>query len=178
MPDLIATISGAQAAYYEKLGIKLNKWLDPLTEAQFWRNPFPDGNDIGHLVLHLTGSLNYYIGAEIAQTGYLRDGDKEFSDDHPPSKAETLEKFDQAIDFVVATIRKQSGEDWSAPYSGRGADSTNRFGIVIDCAAHADHHIGQIINLTRELRRWTTVVCDLPGLRSGFTCGYNPRNPE
>src|SRR5690242_19684665 len=40
-----------------------------------------------------------------------------------------------------ATIRKQSGEDWSAPYSGRGADSTNRFGIVIDCAAHADHHI-------------------------------------
>jgi hypothetical protein len=153
VPDLIATINGALAACYENLGIKLHKWVDPLTEAQFWRNPFPYGNDIGHLVLHLTGNLNYYIGAEIAQTGYLRDRDKEFSDERPPSKAEALEKFDQAIALVVATIREQSGEKWSAPYSGRGADSTNRFGIMIDCAAHADHHIGQIINLTRELRR-------------------------
>ena len=35
-----------------------------LSEEQFWRNPFPYGNDIGHLVLHLTGNLNYYIGAK------------------------------------------------------------------------------------------------------------------
>jgi DinB superfamily len=153
VPDLIATINGALAAYYENLGSKLHKWVDSLTEAQFWRNPFPYGNDIGHLVLHLTGNLNYYIGAEIAQTGYLRDRGKEFSDEHPPTKAEALERFDQAIALVVATIRKQSSEDWCAPYSGRGATSTNRFGIALDCAAHADHHIGQIINLTRELRR-------------------------
>jgi len=153
VPDLVATINGSLAAYYQNLGNKLHKWVDPLTEAQFWRYPFPYGNDIGHLVLHLTGNLNYYIGAEIAQTGYLRDRDKEFSDPHPPTKAEALEKFDQAIALVVATIRKQSGDDWSARYSGRGADSTNRFGIVLDCAAHADHHIGQIINLTRELSR-------------------------
>jgi DinB superfamily len=153
VPDLTATINGGFAAYYENLPVKLHKWVDPLTEAQFWRNPFPYGNDIGHLVLHLTGNLNYYIGAQIAQTGYVRERDKEFADEHPPTKAETLQKFDDAVSLVATTIRKQSCDDWSAPYSGRGANSTSRFGIVLDCAAHADHHLGQIINLSRELSR-------------------------
>jgi hypothetical protein len=153
VPDLTATINGGFAAYYENLRVKLHKWVDSLTEAQFWRNPFPYGNDIGHLVLHLTGNLNYYIGAQIAKTGYVRDRDKEFADEHPPSKAEALQKFDDAVSLVATTIRKQSCDDWSAPYSGRGANSTSRFGIVLDCAAHADHHLGQIINLSRELSR-------------------------
>ena len=153
MPDLTATINGGFAAYYENLRVKLHKWVDPLTETQFWRNPFPYGNDIGHLVLHLTGNLNYYIGAQIAQTGYVRDRDKEFADEHPPTKAEALQKFDDAIGLVAATVRKQLSGDWSTTYSGRGANSTNRFGIVLDCAAHVDHHVGQIINLSRELSR-------------------------
>ena len=153
MPDLTATVNDSLAACYEKLSCKLHKWVDPLSETQFWRNPFPYGNDIGHLVLHLTGNLNYYIGAQIAQTGYIRDRDKEFSDQQPPGKAEALEKFDQAIGLIAATIRKQSFDDWSAPYSGRGVDCTDRFGIILDCAVHVDHHIGQIINLARELSR-------------------------
>jgi hypothetical protein len=153
VPDLTATINDGFTTHYEKLRVKLHNWVDLLTEGQFWRNPFPYGNDIGHLVLHLTGNLNYYIGAQIAQTGYVRERDKEFADEHPPTKAETLQKFDDAISLVATTIRKQSSDDWSAPYSGRGATSTNRFGIVLDCAAHADHHLGQIINLSRELSR-------------------------
>jgi hypothetical protein len=34
----------------------------------------------GHLPLHLTGNLNYYIGAQIAATGYVRDRDREFTE--------------------------------------------------------------------------------------------------
>ena len=90
MPDLTATVNDSLAACYEKLSCKLHKWVDPLSETQFWRNPFPYGNDIGHLVLHLTGNLNYYIGAQIAQTGYIRDRDKEFSDQQPPGKAAAM----------------------------------------------------------------------------------------
>jgi len=77
MADLTATVNADLAAYYEKLSKKLHKWVDPLSEAQFWRNPFPYGNAIGHLVLHLTGNLNYYVGAQIAHTGYIRERDKE-----------------------------------------------------------------------------------------------------
>ena len=151
MPELNETITTTLAAYYEFLAAKLHKWADPVAENDFWRNPHPYGNAIGHLVLHLAGNLNYYIGTEIAKTGYVRDRDKEFTDKTPPTKAQALANFDQAIAVVVKTIRNQSADTWSAPYSGKGVDDTNRFGIFLDCACHADHHIGQILNLAREL---------------------------
>lgn len=153
MPDLCATVNSGLASYFEKVAAKLHEWVDPLSDAQFWRNPFPYGNDIGHLVLHLTGNLNYYIGAQIAGSGYVRNRDREFTERERPIKSEVLQKFDQAVTLVAATIRKQSAEDWSTAYSAERSTATDRFAIALDCAAHADHHLGQIINLSRELLR-------------------------
>jgi len=116
-----------------------------------WRTPYPYGNSIGHLLLHLTGNLNYYIGAQIAATGYVRNRDREFTEADRPSKEEVVRKFDDAIELVVDTIRKQSPENWSAAYSAERSKEKNRFAIVLSCAAHADHHIGQIIYLSTEL---------------------------
>ncbi len=153
MPELSETVNTGFANYYEKLRVDLHTWVASLTEEQFWKNPFPYGNSVGHLVLHLTGNLNYYIGAQIAETGYVRDRPREFAETKPPSKLEALADFDKAVEMVKATIRKQSAEDWSTPYSGTGVTCENRFAIVLDCAAHADHHIGQILNLAREIVR-------------------------
>jgi uncharacterized damage-inducible protein DinB len=151
MGDLGATVNSGLAKYFEKVAAKLHKWVDPLSDKQFWRNPFRYGNDIGHLVLHLTGNLNYYIGAQIAKTGYVRNRDREFTETNRPAKSEVLREFDRAISMVAATIRKQSAEDWPAAYAAERSDSHDRFAIALDCAAHADHHVGQIINLSREL---------------------------
>jgi hypothetical protein len=123
----------------------------PLTDAQFWRKPFPYGNSFGHLVLHLTGNLNYYIGAQIAKTGYVRDRAREFNDPDPPSKNEALKRFDDAVAMVQQTIRAQSAEDWSAEYSGAGTDAKTRLAIILQCAAHIQHHIGQMIYLGYQL---------------------------
>lgn len=153
MSDLASTVGSDLADYFEKICAKLHKWVEPLSDEQFWKNPFPYGNDIGHLVLHLTGNLNYYIGAKIAASGYVRDRDREFAEVARPSKAHALQNFDRAIDMVAETVRKQSTEDWTREYSAEGVTSRNRFAIVLDCAAHADHHVGQIINLSRELSR-------------------------
>jgi uncharacterized damage-inducible protein DinB len=153
VPNLSETVSTGFADYYEKLRINLHTWVASLTEDQFWKNPFPYGNSVGHLVLHLTGNLNYYIGTQIAQSGYVRDRPREFEEKTLPSKPEALQDFDKAIEMVKETVRKQSAEDWSAPYAGAGVTSENRFAIMLDCAAHADHHIGQILNLARELVR-------------------------
>jgi uncharacterized damage-inducible protein DinB len=151
MPELSQTVNTGFADYYEQLRVNLHTWVASLTDEQFWKNPFPYGNSVGHLVLHLTGNLNYYIGAQIAETGYVRDRPREFAETKTPSKLEALAEFDKAVEMVKATVRKQSAEDWSAPYSGTGVTWDNRFSIVLDCAAHADHHIGQILNLAREL---------------------------
>jgi len=151
MSELANTVASELAAYFENIAAKLHKWVDPLSDQQFWRNPYPYGNSIGHLLLHLTGNLNYYIGAQIAATGYVRNRDREFTEADRPSKEEVVRKFDDAIKLVVDTIRKQSPENWSAAYSAERSKEKNRFAIVLSCAAHADHHIGQIIYLSTEL---------------------------
>ena len=54
--------------------------------------------------------------------------------------------------MVVKTIRAESPKDWSAEYSGVGSDSKIRLDMVISCAAHMQHHIGQMIYLVYELQ--------------------------
>jgi hypothetical protein len=153
MPDLVATLSSALADRYTANAARVRELSAPLTNAQFWQKPFPYGNSFGHLVLHLTGNLNYYIGAQIAQTGYVRDRPREFNDPNPPSKDEALKRFDDAVAMVLRTVRAQSAGDWSAGYSAVGTDAANRLAMVLQCAAHMQHHIGQMIYLGSELAR-------------------------
>ena len=69
-----------------------------------------------------------------------------------PSKAEVLAKFDQAIAMVASTIHNQSAEDWSKEYSAVGADVRDRFGMVLSCATHLHHHVGQMMYLAFQLK--------------------------
>src|SRR5208337_3235985 len=117
MSQLANVVAVAFAHEYRTRAADLHSWVDPLTEEQFWRNPFNFGNSVGHLVLHLTGNLSYYIGAQVAGTGYTRNRDLEFSEHRRPQKVEVLRKFDEAIAMVVATIEGQTEEDWSKAYN-------------------------------------------------------------
>jgi len=156
MPDLSITIASGLAGYYEKVAQELHKWVDPISQAQLWRRPYPYGNSVGHLLLHVTGNLNYYIGARIAQTGYVRDRDREFNETQRKPKEQVLQEFDRAISMVVATIRRQTAEDWVAPYTAeREVMAKDRFTIFVRCAGHAYHHVGQMIYLCRELTKGT-----------------------
>jgi hypothetical protein len=152
MPDIKDTMAAGFEARYTKLAGRVRELAGPLSDEQFWTKPFPYGNSFGHLVLHLTGNLNYYVGAQIAQTGYVRDRPREFAETARPPKAETLKKFDDAIDVVLRAIRSQSPEDWSKPYTAVGSDSPDRFDMVLQCATHLDHHIGQMIYLGFEFK--------------------------
>ncbi len=153
MADLKSTIASSLAARYKKLAAVLHELAEPLSDEQFWAKPFAFGNSFGHLTLHLTGNLNYYIGAQIAGTGYLRDRPLEFSEATRPSKADVLKKFDQAIAMVIDAINSQSAEDWSKEYTATGADARDRFDMVLQCATHLHHHIGQMMYLGFELKR-------------------------
>jgi hypothetical protein len=151
--DLHSTVSSVLTDRYSANAARVHELAEALTNTQFWQKPFSYGNSFGHLVLHLSGNLNYYIGAQIAKTGYVRDRPREFNDPNPPSKDEATKRFDDAVDMVLKTIRAQSPEDWSAEYSGIGTDARNRLAMVTQCAAHMQHHIGQMIYLTYELER-------------------------
>ncbi len=153
MTELSATLASDLADCYAANLARIRELASRLTDAQFWTKPFHFGNSFGHLVLHLTGNLNYYVGAQIASTGYVRDRPREFTESDPPSKKETLKRLGDAVAMVIETIHSQSSDDWAKSYSGVGIDSSNRLDAVLRCAAHMQHHIGQIVYLVNELRR-------------------------
>jgi hypothetical protein len=65
-----------------------------------------------------------------------------------------LDDFDRAIAMVIQTIHQQSPADWTKPYSAeREPFAKDRFTAVFRCAAHAYHHVGQLIYLSSELTR-------------------------
>jgi uncharacterized damage-inducible protein DinB len=152
--DLNAAITRDFARYYQEAAQKVRALVEPLTDEQIWTRPYPYGNSIGHLLLHLTGNLSYYIGAEIAGTGYVRNRPLEFAETIHHPKQVLLAKFDRAIATVTATLQKQSEEDWAAAYTARGfEDCGDRFTAILRCAAHISHHTGQMIYLVKELER-------------------------
>ncbi len=132
---------------------KVHQWAAPLNEQQFWSKPFHYGNSFGHLVLHLSGNLNYYLGAKLLDTGYVRDRNLEFTDCEPPTKAETLELFDKAVDIALLAVDSQAADQWDTSYQADGMpDGMNRFDAVMQCTAHIFHHVGQMIYLHKQ---WT-----------------------
>jgi uncharacterized damage-inducible protein DinB len=152
--DLSEVITKDLADYYKMVREQTHRWVDPLTDEQLWLRPFAHGNSVGHLLLHMTGNLNYYIGARVAENGYVRDRDREFTEPDHKSKAEVLAAFDRAIAMVIATIEEQSADDWQKPYTAvREPEAAERFAIFLRCAGHAYHHVGQLIYLSRELRK-------------------------
>jgi len=149
---LSSLVSLSLSSQYERVRSKVHALVDPLSTEQLWRRPFPYGNSVGHLLLHLTGNLSYYIGAQIAGTGYVRDRPKEFADPSRRPREEVLRDFDRAVDMVLATLAAQREEDWRAPYSAVGAEGvSDRLTMFVRGAAHADHHAGQMIYLGKQL---------------------------
>jgi uncharacterized damage-inducible protein DinB len=149
--DLSSTVASGLARYYEGVGRRVHALVDPLSTDDLWRRPFPFGNSVGHLLLHLTGNLSYYIGARIAGTGYVRDRPREFAEPRALPKEQVLEAFDAAITMVVATLGQQGPEDWSKPYTADLEEPCDRFEIFVRCASHAYHHAGQMIYLCKQL---------------------------
>jgi uncharacterized damage-inducible protein DinB len=150
--DLSTLLGRSLSAHYERVRSRVHALVEPLSAEQLWRRPFPYGNTVGHLLLHLTGNLSYYIGAQIAGTGYVRDRPREFADASQRPPGDVLRDFHRAVDMVLATLAAQDEAGWQAPYRGVGAeDVPDRLGILVRCAAHADHHLGQIIYLCKEL---------------------------
>lgn len=152
MSDTVA--SGLINSYRDFAG-RVHALSEKLSEEQFWRKPYPYGNSFGHLTLHLTGNLNYYIGARIAQTGYVRDREREFTEKDHPSKEEALRRLDEAVALVVKTLETQTAESWAGEYEGADAADfvRDRFSIFLRCAAHFNHHVGQMIYLEKEFSK-------------------------
>jgi uncharacterized damage-inducible protein DinB len=119
----------------------------PLSENEFWAKPVQPGNSFGHLVQHLTGNLNHFVGAQLGNTGYVRDREREFTGTIAPSKSETLQRLDAAVSMFRQVV---SG---LAPEQLASLHPEARFGTVLNAlvhlVAHFAIHRGQISYIVR-----------------------------
>src|ERR1700681_4414987 len=100
MDNLTNAIANGFICSYRDSARRLRELAEKLPDEQFWTKPYPYGNSFGHLTLHLIGNLSYYIGTEIANTGYLRDREREFTEGSPPSKEQALRQLDETVDLL------------------------------------------------------------------------------
>ena len=144
----------AQAAfvhYFETFHRQVLDLANSVSEEQFFARPFPYGNSIGNLVLHLSGNLNYYIGTQIENTAYVRHRELEFAVVENGNRNEVLAEFSKAVSMVTQSLSHQNEGDWSKEYSATGVDDVHdRFSIYLRCCVHFHHHVGQMTYLVKE----------------------------
>jgi uncharacterized damage-inducible protein DinB len=145
---LAATVVAEYVRYYRHLASRVERAVRSLPKEKVWVKPFPFGNDIGHLLLHLTGNLNHYVGAVIGRSGYVRDRPREFTDDARPDAERVLADFQKAIDLVVKTIESLDANGLMRPIPDQQPIQT-AFGLLLVCASHLNNHIGQMSYLVQ-----------------------------
>jgi hypothetical protein len=148
--DLNHVVSSEMVHYFRHLAERVEKHLRALPKDKVYFKPFIYGNSMGHLILHLTGNLNHFVGAGIAGTGYVRNRPLEFTDPNPPPPDEALRNFRAAVDMVARTMEAQSPEDWGKPIDNNQPIHT-RFGMFLVCTAHLNNHIGQMAWMVQAL---------------------------
>jgi len=132
-----AFVALAKSALLNELGQlrdSVKALADPLTEKELWTKPVAPGNSIGHLILHLTGNLNHFAGAQLGKTGYVREREREFSEANPPAKKETLANLDAAVATFGRVVDSLTEEQLLAPHP------ETRFGPVFPALLHLVSH--------------------------------------
>ncbi len=147
----LARLTGEEySRYFEHLAHRVDHFVRAVPAGSLWTKPFPFGNSIGHLVLHLTGNLNHYIGATIASSGYVREREKEFTDPAHPSVEDLLARFHEAVAMVQTTLRSLDDKGFQVEVEHNVPIKT-RVGLFLVCLAHMNNHIGQMSYLAQAL---------------------------
>jgi len=113
-------------------------------EANLWRVQDGITNSAGNLCLHLVGNLNWFIGAQLGNTGYARDRPLEFSTKDVP-RAELLAQIDATIAMVSTSLDQVTSEDLTADYPlVVFAEKTTTMFFLVHLTTHLSYHLGQI----------------------------------
>ena len=146
--NLATVVADELIRYYRHLASRVEIAARSLPKETLWVKPSPYGNSVGHLLLHLTGNLNHYVGAVIGGSGYVRDRPKEFTDPSSYPAEDVLQRFHEAVDTVEKTIRSLDADGLMAPVTAQPPVQT-QFGLLVLCLAHLNNHIGQMSYLVQ-----------------------------
>ncbi len=130
-----------------KLKDEINAYTD---ESKLWVTAKEINNSAGNLCLHLTGNLKHFLGATLANTGFVRDRDAEFTQKDVP-RADLVNGIDEAIAAVKTTLASLDEQNLAKPYP---IDFFKKQGstafYLLHFSSHLNYHLGQI-NYHRRL---------------------------
>ena len=144
---IIGTLQSLYKRDLEKLKLEIETYRD---ESAIWKVDGEITNSAGNLCLHLIGNLKSFIGAELGNSGYVRQRDLEFST-HGTTRAELLQRIDETITVVDSSLDKLTPERLEEDYPKVVfADKMTTGWFLIHLATHLSYHLGQI-NYHRRL---------------------------
>jgi hypothetical protein len=120
-------------------------------EENLWKTTGTVKNSSGNLALHIIGGLNHFVGATLANSGYVRDRPQEFARKGVP-RHELVAQLEILIPLIRSTLNDLSDAQMDAefPILFDDAHNSNSY-VLIRMYAHLDYHLGQINYLRRIL---------------------------
>lgn len=130
-----------------KLAEEINLYPD---DASLWTPLEGITNPGGNLSLHLTGSLQHFIGAQLGDSGYVRNRDAEFNLKNISRKKllDEVEAAKMAVKDVLEQVSKKE-LDKNFPQLIGGETVTTEY-LLVYMVGHFNWHLGQI-NYHRRL---------------------------
>ena len=111
-------------------------------ERDLWTAVPGIANVAGTLTLHLAGNLQYYIGAVLGGSGYVRDRPAEFAR-RDVARSELLREIEAARTAVARTLRLPLDVDGEFPEAVAGK-RVRTGDYLVHLATHFAYHLGQL----------------------------------
>ncbi len=113
-------------------------------DGTVWQTAPGVTNSGGTLALHVAGNVQYFIGAVLNSSGFVRDRDAEFASRGLP-RARLLAELEAAVSAVEQTLPgltdAQLAAEYPAPVAGRRVRTSD---LLAHLAAHLGYHLGQV----------------------------------
>jgi uncharacterized damage-inducible protein DinB len=151
--ELASHVGSALGGELETLHDSVREVANSLTEQELWTKPIEPGNSVGHLILHLTGNLNHFVGAQLGGSGYERNREREFTQTEVPVKDELLLGLDDAVKAFKDVTSRLTPDQLTT------AHPEARFGTVLQTLVHLVSHFaihrGQMTYIARMVKAET-----------------------
>jgi uncharacterized damage-inducible protein DinB len=135
----------------EILPMQIRSCVEELSEEQLWWRPNEQTNSVGNLVLHVSGSMRFYLSRGVGGIDYTRNRPAEFSERGPISRAQLLETFNETIAQAKRVFTALDGQRLVASTDEPDYVPTV-FDSIFNISIHLATHTGQVIYITKMLK--------------------------
>ena len=117
MPDFaFVAVDALRARVCRVFPAQIRAAVEALDDEQIWWRPNETSNSVGNLIIHLTGSVNYYLNRNLGSVDYTRDRPAEFAERRHIPRAELMAAFDDMLAKAEkkddkASVMKKAYED-------------------------------------------------------------------